>query len=1160
MKKVIILTILVLTLIFSSCYAEVFNDLDNEPLEENIAIDLLSDISFDGNYVMLGYPDNGFGPNRSIERAQFAQIMLTVTGNVAATENVTSTSFSDVPNTHWAYKYIEAAHSLGLVYSSGETFGPEEAITYQEILYGLVNALGYKDVVESAGSYPAAWLTKADELQLTRNTTNVTASAQATRGNLATLIFNTLVTDIYNEDDTPLSRYFGFLTNTYHFHKASQNYELGKVFGVNNNTGRIAINETGYSYCPDSYVELEDVSESDLVWYRLCYIYDDGNLEESYAEVKSVVDLSELDSALVIDGNRIAEMEPEDLEDYLPLTNNEVLSIDTDDKDYKEHKDYVVYVVSLTGDVGEDIQVSSVDKVPQRGHIGVASAYVEWSRIVIDDDLGNIIVFEGPFAEDVGTENGKFITINPDENHKSKYFNDLDDEEDEIVAIIDDLYETETTSDGNRIISDYPDGSFRPNDDVTRSEYVKMLSICEGVSDPELSKQIFFDVPDSHWAANYINYQAVDHLAFGFPDGSFKPYVSVTLEDACLGALNTLGYCVALESVHCTEAELAEWLDKAEEIGLMENVESEELESAASRRDIAVILYNMLHAEKFQISKYFKDLNYVGFTSYQDNLHEKIDALYEKGIIKGVGEQEFAPYDYTTKAVYASFLLKANNIEIETGLENRFTDLKDDHWGKDIILTAVKWDLLRYSGDKITPDEILTYGDAYFGAMNSLGYKEYMKADDGIFPNSWREKARELHLTANVRRGTETGTLSDGTVWDSVDAKVQRKDVAAILYNMLQAEKKKFTITFNANGGKGSMKSVDVSYRDEYTLPENGFAAPSEKAFDKWDKGSVGSKIVITENTEVKAIWKDAPSEGSSGGSSGGGGAGGGAPAETKQYTITVKAGKGGTVSPETSKVDKGEDIRFRIKPSTGYEIADVLVDTKSVGAVKTYEFENVKANHTIEAKFNLIKVVAKDQDKDKEESKETKETTTESWKNPFNDVNSSDWFYENVKNAVEKGLFKGTTETTFEPNKNLTRGMLVTILYRYAKATDTEKATFVDVNPNEYYSAPIAWAAKNGYVNGVGENKFEPDSNITRQDLATIIYRYLKAQGKGFTGMWSFNLEYADKSQIADYAFEPVCYLTMNSVLNGKGENNFDPLGLATRAETAAIMQRIDK
>jgi hypothetical protein len=356
------------------------------------------------------------------------------------------------------------------------------------------------------------------------------------------------------------------------------------------------------------------------------------------------------------------------------------------------------------------------------------------------------------------------------------------------------------------------------------------------------------------------------------------------------------------------------------------------------------------------------------------------------------------------------------------------------------------------------------------------------------------------------------------------------------------------------------MKSVDVSYRDEYTLPENGFAAPSEKAFDKWDKGSVGSKIVITENTEVKAIWKDAPSEGSSGGSSGGGGAGGGAPAETKQYTITVKAGKGGTVSPETSKVDKGEDIRFRIKPSTGYEIADVLVDTKSVGAVKTYEFENVKANHTIEAKFNLIKVVAKDQDKDKEESKETKETTTESWKNPFNDVNSSDWFYENVKNAVEKGLFKGTTETTFEPNKNLTRGMLVTILYRYAKATDTEKATFVDVNPNEYYSAPIAWAAKNGYVNGVGENKFEPDSNITRQDLATIIYRYLKAQGKGFTGMWSFNLEYADKSQIADYAFEPVCYLTMNSVLNGKGENNFDPLGLATRAETAAIMQRIDK
>ena len=132
---------------------------------------------------------------------------------------------------------------------------------------------------------------------------------------------------------------------------------------------------------------------------------------------------------------------------------------------------------------------------------------------------------------------------------------------------------------------------------------------------------------------------------------------------------------------------------------------------------------------------------------------------------------------------------------------------------------------------------------------------------------------------------------------------------------------------------------------------------------------------------------------------------------------------------------------------------------------------------------------------------------------------------------------------------------MLVTILYRFDGATDTEKATFVDVDPNEYYSAPIAWAAKNGYVNGIGENKFAPEANITRQDLATIIYRYVKAQGNGFTGLWSFLLEYKDKDLIADYAYEPICWLTMNEVLTGKGNNLIDPLGNATRAETAKIM-----
>lgn len=175
-----------------------------------------------------------------------------------------------------------------------------------------------------------------------------------------------------------------------------------------------------------------------------------------------------------------------------------------------------------------------------------------------------------------------------------------------------------------------------------------------------------------------------------------------------------------------------------------------------------------------------------------------------------------------------------------------------------------------------------------------------------------------------------------------------------------------------------------------------------------------------------------------------------------------------------------------------------------------------------------------------------------------FTDVKSGDWFYDNVNYVVENELFNGTSETTFEPNHNLTRGMLVTVLYRLSGATETEKSDFTDVEEGAYYSTPIAWASKNEFVNGIGDNQFNPDADISRQDLATIIYRYVKAQGKGFIGSWMFLLNYDDRDEIVDYAYEPICWLTMNEVLAGRGDNKIDPKGFATRAETAKIIQKV--
>ena len=105
----------------------------------------------------------------------------------------------------------------------------------------------------------------------------------------------------------------------------------------------------------------------------------------------------------------------------------------------------------------------------------------------------------------------------------------------------------------------------------------------------------------------------------------------------------------------------------------------------------------------------------------------------------------------------------------------------------------------------------------------------------------------------------------------------------------------------------------------------------------------------------------------------------------------------------------------------------------------------------------------------------------------------------------------------------SMTRGMLVTALYRYSHATETENATFTDVSTSDYYSVPIAWAANVGVVNGVGNNQFAPNRAITREEFATIMARYINKFNIELENVNSRTLNYSDVNQIADYAVENV-------------------------------------
>ena len=178
-----------------------------------------------------------------------------------------------------------------------------------------------------------------------------------------------------------------------------------------------------------------------------------------------------------------------------------------------------------------------------------------------------------------------------------------------------------------------------------------------------------------------------------------------------------------------------------------------------------------------------------------------------------------------------------------------------------------------------------------------------------------------------------------------------------------------------------------------------------------------------------------------------------------------------------------------------------------------------------------------------------------------FQDVSVGDWFYDNVSYVYQNNLMNGTSSSPmiFSPNNPLTRGMIVTILYRHAGSPSVFDLTnpFSDVPGGEWYTNAVIWAADAEIVLGVGGGLFAPNTNVTREQLATILYRYAQFLNKVTEGSLDGALAFADAGSISDYAKDAALYCFINGVITGKPGNLFDPQGLATRAEAATMLNR---
>lgn len=246
--------------------------------------------------------------------------------------------------------------------------------------------------------------------------------------------------------------------------------------------------------------------------------------------------------------------------------------------------------------------------------------------------------------------------------------------------------------------------------------------------------------------------------------------------------------------------------------------------------------------------------------------------------------------------------------------------------------------------------------------------------------------------------------------------------------------------------------------------------------------------------------------------------------------------GMHGTISPEEVKVVKGSDITIKIEPYNNCEISNLEVDYAKIAPVESYTFTNVRSDHNIVVEF--------------------------SWVNPFTDVTPNDWFYDDVRFCNIAGICEGVSDTSFAPNATLTRAMLITMLWRSDGSPKPESSqVFTDVPSDAWYSDAVLWGVEKGITNGVTPTTFAPMENITREQMIVFLYRYMKNWGYNY--LWNFDPEldildnYSDKDEISPYALKAMAWGVENGIIEGRGGSNLNPKDTATRAETAAIINR---
>ena len=323
-----------------------------------------------------------------------------------------------------------------------------------------------------------------------------------------------------------------------------------------------------------------------------------------------------------------------------------------------------------------------------------------------------------------------------------------------------------------------------------------------------------------------------------------------------------------------------------------------------------------------------------------------------------------------------------------------------------------------------------------------------------------------------------------------------------------------YTLIFDTNGGS-TIAPITQDYGTAITAP----ADPTKTGYTFAGWTPAIPTTMPAENLTVTAQWRY-----NGGGSSG-----------YSYYTTKAAAGTGGSISPSGNvSVREGADQTFTITPDKGYAVANVKIDGKSIGAVKSYTFENVRRTHTIEVIF--MKANGNPQT------------------GVFVDVAEGSYYEEAIDWAVEKGITNGVSSNMFAPNDPCTRAQIVTFLWRAAGSPAPKSiSSFTDVPADAFYAKAVAWAVENGITSGTGESKFSPNATCTRAQAVTFLYR---ASGSPAV---SGSAEFSDVSATAFYA-DAVAWAAKKGITTGIGGGLFGADNDCTRGQIVTFLWRCKK